>query len=330
MLSYCYCIINTAQTYVPIMKNYSVEVIIPNWNGKDLLAAYLPSVITALDNVPTYNRTLTVIDDGSTDDSVAFLHKKFPAVHLIENAKNIGFHGTVNRAVHASTADIIILLNSDMEPAPLAFNYLYTPFLAEKDLFAVTGKIYDTDKKTFLYGNRGGTFVQGHFTLYEKPESDTTSQTLFACGGGAAFFRTHFIALGCFDTLFSPFYYEEQDISYRALKRGLRIIYEPHSIMYHMVQASIGKKLTKKKIQLISARNNYLFIIKNITEKSYTLGFILFTPLRILSALLKGNPRFLIAFCMAIPRIPHAIFSRLKEQSYYVKTDQEIFNAVNQ
>ncbi|MBN1492948.1 MAG: glycosyltransferase [Candidatus Omnitrophica bacterium] len=311
------------------MKDLSLDIIIPNWNGRELLEKNLPAVFTAFENVRTEKKRLTVIDDGSDDDSVKYLAEHYPSIMVITNGTNQGFHNAVNRAVSESTADVIILLNNDMQPETFALDVLYVPFVWASDLFAVTGRIYADDKKTFLYGNRGGIFKCGHFHLKEKPEF-SLSQTLFACGGGAAFDREKFIELGSFDTLFSPFYYEEQDISYRALKRGYKILYEAKSVMHHQVRATIGKTMSEKNLGYISARNNYLFVLKNITDPDYTLAFLFFTPLFILSTLLKGNPRFLIAFVMAMPRIPRALLSRLKEQRYYVKKDREIFKAVNQ
>ncbi len=311
------------------MKDLSIEIIIPTWNGRDLLEKNLPAVFTAYEYLRTEKKKITVIDDGSSDDSVVFVISHYPSIHVITSRINRGFHAAVNRAVSESIADVVVLLNNDMQPAPEAFDTLYVPFLWNKELFAVTGRIYAADKKTFLYGNRGGIFKYGHFFLKEKPEF-STSQTLFACGGGAAFSREKFIKLGAFDTLFSPFYYEEHDLSFRALKRGYAILYEPKSLMYHQVRATIGRTMSRKKLGLISARNNYLFILKNITDLPYTLAFLFFTPLFILHALLKLNPRFLIAFSLAIPRIPRALISRFKEQRYYVKKDRTIFKAVNE
>ena len=309
------------------MKLPSIDIIIPNWNGKALLEGNLPHVQAACEPLPTPQKRIVVIDDGSTDESVEFLRSTYPDIILIINERNIGFHRSVNKAAAASAADIVLLLNSDMEPHPESIFHLYKHFFHKDHIFAASGKIYSADKKTFLYGNRGGIFTKGHFILTEKPE-DASSQTLFACGGGGAFDRQLFLELGGFDTLFYPFYYEEQDLSYRALKRGFHIHYEPASIMYHQVQATIGKKLKRTRIRLISARNNYLFIIKNITDPVWTLHFILCTPLGIVKSLLHGNLRFLIAFLMAIPRIPRAFLARWREKKYHIKTDREIFKEV--
>lgn len=300
----------------------TVSIVIPNWNGQALLEKNLPSVIKAAEALSDALSDIIIVDDGSTDTSVSFLKEHYPQIRTIALKRNIGFHRATNMGFNQSTSDIIILLNTDIEPEPDAFVPLL-PHFDDPDLFGVSGRIYNGTKDTFLYGNRGGLFRWGHFFLYEKEEFDT-SQNLFVCGGAGAFHRKRFLELGGFDTLFHPFYYEEQDISYRALKRGWQIRYEPQSIMYHQIRGSIGKKMKNKRISYISARNNYLFVIKNITHPLYTLEMILFIPLFLLRDLVFLKFRFWIAFVMALPRIPRALISRFREKKNYIISDRSL------
>jgi len=306
----------------------TVSIIIPNWNGKKLLAKNLPSVLAAADKLETALHEIIIVDDGSTDGSSSFLNERFPSVTVIALEKNVGFHRATNIGFNKSSSDIVILLNSDVEPAPDAFIHLI-PHFDNPELFGVNGRIYSGDKQNFLYGNRGAYFKWGHFFLCEKNEFDS-SQNLFVCGGAGAFDRKKFLALGGFDILFSPFYYEEQDVSYRALKRGWHIRYEPASIMYHQVRGSIGKKISTKRIGYISARNNYLFVVKNITDIDYTLATLLFIPLFLIRDIFCLRFRFWIAFAMTLPRIPSALIKRFKEHKYSVRTDKEILRSVIQ
>lgn len=304
----------------------SVSIVIPNWNGKELLKKNLPAVINASQKLGGSLREIIIVDDGSTDGSAEWAQEAFPAVTVIALEKNVGFHRATNTGFTKSSGKIVILLNSDIEPAPDAFSPLI-PHFDDPLLFGVSGRIYAADKKTFLYGNRGGSFTRGHFSLYEKSEFDST-QSLFVCGGGGAFCRERFLTLGGFDTLFYPFYYEEQDVSYRALKRGWHIDYEPKSVMYHQVRASIGKKLQDKKIGYISARNNYLFVIKNITDSEYTRAFLVWIPLFLIRDLFCLRFRFWIAFARALPRIPKALFKRRQEKPHQRVSDKAIFQSV--
>ena len=99
----------------------TVDVIIPNWNGKELLEKNIPAILCALNACPCGTKHIIVIDDASTDKSVTFLKEQHPEVILIVNEINIGFHKSVNKAFHKSTADVVILLNSDMKPNKDAF-----------------------------------------------------------------------------------------------------------------------------------------------------------------------------------------------------------------
>ena len=93
----------------------SATVVIPNWNGKDLLAKYIPSIRTALAGNPA--NEILVVDNGSTDGSVDFLRATFPDVTVLALPQNLGFGGGSNAGFRAARNDIVVLLNSDMRVA---------------------------------------------------------------------------------------------------------------------------------------------------------------------------------------------------------------------
>ena len=80
--------------------NPAVTIVILNWNGKDHLAQFMPSVLAT-----TYdNYRVLVVDNGSTDDSIAFLRREFPSVDLLELDRNYGFTTGNNKALpHVDT-----------------------------------------------------------------------------------------------------------------------------------------------------------------------------------------------------------------------------------
>ena len=107
--------------------------------------------------------------------------------------------------------------------------------------------------------------------------------------------RNRYLELGGFDPLYHPLYYEEIDLSYRALKRGWEVRYEPESIAYHKVQSTITRQKKRRQIGWISARNNYLFVWKNILDSGMTLSFMFYIPLFLIKDLFKMKFRFWIA-----------------------------------
>ena len=217
-----------------------VTLIITNWNGSDLLRECLPTVLEAVRFDRHHSYEVMVIDDCSTDNSLRVLAEEFPEVRTEKTPQNLGFQEANNYAVKLARSKIVMPMNNDIKLDPKALYFLAQHF-DNKDVFAVSGKIFAFDQNTFLYGNRGGYFQKGHFYLYEKPPEDD-SQTLFACGGAFMVNRQKYLALGGFDSMYHPLYYEEIDLSYRALKRGWEVYYESQSIAYHKVQATITRQ----------------------------------------------------------------------------------------
>ena len=304
-----------------------ITLIITNWNGSRLLRECLPTVLEAVRFDHHHFYEVMVIDDCSNDNSLRILADEFPEVRTEQTPQNLGFQEANNYAVKLAESKIVMPMNNDIKLDPKALHYLAQHF-DNKDTFAVSGKIFAFDQTTFLYGNRGGYFQKGHFHLYEKPPEDD-SQTLFACGGAFMVNRQKYLDLGGFDSMYHPLYYEEIDLSYRALKRGWEVHYEPQSIAYHKVQATITRQEKLRRISLISARNNYLFIWKNILDRSMTLTFLFYIPLFLLRDLFRLKPRFWIAFYMALKRLPKALKGRSIEQSGVLYSDREILSRIN-
>ena len=304
-----------------------ITLIITNWNGSRLLRECLPTVLEAVRFDHHHFYEVMVIDDCSNDNSLKILADEFPEVRTEQTPQNLGFQEANNYAVKLAESKIVMPMNNDIKLDPKALHYLAQHF-DNKDTFAVSGKIFAFDQTTFLYGNRGGYFQKGHFHLYEKPPEDD-SQTLFACGGAFMVNRQKYLDLGGFDSMYHPLYYEEIDLSYRALKRGWEVNYEPQSIAYHKVQATITRQEKLRRISLISARNNYLFIWKNILDRSMTLTFLFYIPLFLLRDLFQLKSRFWIAFYMALKRLPRALKGRSIEQSNVLHSDRETLSRIN-
>ena len=304
-----------------------ITLIITNWNGSNLLRECIPTVLEAVRFDRHHCYEVMVIDDCSNDNSLRILADEFPEVRTEQTPQNLGFQEANNYAVKLAESKIVMPMNNDIKLDPKALHYLAQHF-DNKDTFAVSGKIFAFDQTTFLYGNRGGYFQKGHFHLYEKPPEDD-SQTLFACGGAFMVNRQKYLDLGGFDSMYHPLYYEEIDLSYRALKRGWKVHYEPQSIAYHKVQATITRQEKLRRISLISARNNYLFVWKNILDRSMTLTFLFYIPLFLLRDLFRLKSRFWIAFYMALKRLPRALKGRSIEQSDVLYSDREILSRVN-
>lgn len=297
-----------------------VSIIIPNYNGKDLLQKNLRTVIIAA-NKYSPTTEIIVVDDGSTDESVKFIRDNFAQVKVILNDKNRGFSSTCNTGVKNAQGEIVVLLNTDLSPDPDFLNPLLTHFKNE-NVFAVgcLEKSFENGK-TILRGRGVGFFRQG-LLIHQKGEVDK-DDTLWVSGGSAAFSRTKWKELGGFDEIYDPFYWEDIDLSYRALKKGWRVIFERKSVVYHEHAKGVIKTTFKNShIEAIAFRNQLIFLWKNITDTGLFIDHIFWLPTHLGRFLLSGKESFLRGFLLALGRLPQIIVKRFGNKS--LLTDRQV------
>ncbi len=245
----------------------SASVVIPNWNGRDLLEKYLPSVVEALAGHP--DNEVVVVDNGSADGSAQFVRERFPQVKLLALEKNLGFGGGSNAGFRAAKNDIVVLLNSDMRVEPDFLAPLLEGF-HDPRVFAVSCQIFfpDPKKKREETGLTQGWWGDGGLRVRHRIDDDLKERIpcFYGGGGSCAFDRNKFLELGGFDELLRPFYLEDTDLGYQAWKRGWWVYYEPRSIVWHEHRGTIGKKFSQEYIQGVLKKNFILFVWKNIAD----------------------------------------------------------------
>src|SRR4051812_5775152 len=91
-----------------------VAVVVPNWNG----ASHLPATLDALAAQEAQPAEIIVVDNGSSDASVAMLRDRYPQVRVVALARNTGFAGAANAGWRATDADLVAVLNNDARPRP--------------------------------------------------------------------------------------------------------------------------------------------------------------------------------------------------------------------
>lgn len=305
-----------------------ITIVITNWNGFELLKETLPTVVACAQNDPVNIYEILMVDDCSTDESILFTEKHFPEIKILKTPQNLGYMGANNYGVLHARFPLVFCMNNDMKLEKDSIATL-VPHFSDETVFAASGRIYDWKDK-FLYGNRGGYFKRGHFSYFEKDEFETSSQTLFACGGAFLCRKKMYLDLGGYDAeLYHPYYYDETDICFRALKKGWRIIYEPRSLCFHKVSQTRKKQLDDDETKIISARNNYFFSLKNIHDPSYTREMFLYVPLFLLRDALQGKKRFLKAFMEVIKKWDLVMKKRREEKHKgYIRSEKEIFNKI--
>jgi GT2 family glycosyltransferase/glycosyltransferase involved in cell wall biosynthesis len=307
----------------------AASVVIPNWNGKDLLAKYLPSVVTALAGRAA--NEIVVVDNGSTDGSVEFVRTAFPQVKLVALPRNLGFGGGSNAGFRAAANDIVVLLNSDMRVdagflAPLLEGF------ADPAVFAVSCQIFFSDpgKLREETGLTQGWWQDGGLRVRHR--IDPAIGGLFPCfyggGGSCAFDRRKFAELGGFDHLLAPFYLEDADLGYLAWKRGWKVLYQPRSVVYHEHRGTIGKRFSDAYIQTVLKKNFLLFCWKNIHEWPRLAAHFFFAwagaVLSVLFGEIPGRPTP-YALWRAFLQLPAAVRSRWRARGLAQVSDSEAF-----
>lgn len=254
-------------------SNHAASIVIPNWNGRDLLEKYLPSVVAAAERVP--GSEIIVVDNGSSDGSAEFVEANFPSVRLVALEENLGFGGGSNAGVRAAHNDVIVLLNNDMRVEPDFLAPLLEAFTDEK-VFAVSCQIFFSDpgKRREETGLTEGWWELGMLRVRHRIDNkvDRPFPCFYGGGGSCAFDRRKFLELGGFDELLAPFYLEDTDLGYRAWKRGWKVLYQPASKVWHEHRGTIGKRFSDAEIRAVLHKNFLLFAWKNIHEWSRLLG----------------------------------------------------------
>lgn len=313
-----------------------LSIVIPTFNGRVLLEEFLPSVAEACRRYDGETEVF-VVDDGVMDDTAVFLKERHPGIRYLGLEKNRGYGTACNFGIQRSAHDIVVLLNNDVRLTEDFLTHIPAHFDHE-DVFAVRMRVLDFDAASRdLREAPPPVWIRGEFKfgfIYVpsrktcRLEESPVGPCAFNVSAGAfAFEKKKWNALGGFDSLFLPFYAEETDIAYRALKRGWKIIYEPRCLAYHRGSGFTIRK-TKKRwyVTLIGERNRYFLVWKNMTDWRYLVAHIFFLPFRLLRNLLTGDIASFAAFFCALSRLGVVLNRRRRERREAKLTDRMIFD----
>ena len=239
-----------------------IEIVIPNWNGKHLLQDCLDS----LARQTFRDFSVTVVDNGSSDGSVALLARDYPKVKVISFAGNRGFSVAVNAGIEQSSAPWILLLNNDMEIDAHCLAALRTGAETYRDYDFFALKMLNFQQRTVLDGAgdgflRGGAGYRLGTMEEDGPPYDRDREVFGACAGAALYRRDFFTRAGLFDQDFFA-YLEDVDLNLRARRLGCRCRYLAAAVVWHIGSATSGSKINPLTIRL-STRNNISVLAKN-------------------------------------------------------------------
>ncbi len=237
-----------------------VSILIVNWNGQKHLETCLSSLATI-----TYkNAEVIVVDQGSSDGSVAYLKKHFKKVRIVELIENTGFAKGNNLGLEHVSGELVLLLNNDTKVEPDFLEPL-VQVVQKKGVAVVQPKICFWDKKQI---QSAGSFMTTTGFLYHRGYGADKIKyqaqgKIFSANGACMLVKKNIAEkLGLFDEDYFA-YLEETDFCWRVWLAGYEVIYEPGSVIYHK-GGQTSQVFTNAHVQHLAFRNRINTILKNL------------------------------------------------------------------
>jgi GT2 family glycosyltransferase len=247
------------------LNTLDLSVIIVNWNTRDLLALCLQSLHSTVQEA---SFEVWVVDNASSDDSVALVRERFPQTHLIANSENVGFVRANNQALSRCQGRYVLLLNSDTEALPGSLDQA-VQFMDQHPSAGIAGARLDNPDGTFqasftpfptlwreflILSGLGRLLVRPSFPSY-GPQAERGPQKINGYFEGA-FMLARREALdqvgGLDERIFM--YAEDVDWCYRFQQSGWQVWYLPHTSIIHYGGQSTKKRRGRMEAELYRSR----------------------------------------------------------------------------
>jgi len=238
-----------------------VSVIVVNWNGRHHLELCLPALLAQ-----TYpNFEIIVVDNGSTDESVAFVQAYFPRVRVISLTQNLGFASGNNIGIRASSADYVATVNNDTKVDPNWLTALVETAESNSNVGMCAAKLLFWDRPELI--NSAGICLDRAGIAWDRlggqPDGkpQPTPVPIFGASAGAALYRRAMLdQIGLFDEDFFA-YLEDVDLAWRARLAGWDCVYVDTAVILHHHSATAIEGSPFKNRLL--GRNKIWTILKN-------------------------------------------------------------------
>jgi len=270
-------------------------VIVINYNGKDLLTRFLPSIA----NLDYENFEVIIVDNASTDSSVKFLKKNYPNFKVAENPQNFGTAEGSNLGLPYAEGEYILWLSNDMELDPSLLQSMIETAESSPEIGICTCKmrrITAQGEKLNIIDSVGAEIDIFGFPSArginepDKGQLDEISEVFFSFGGAMLIKRKVINKIGAYDSTFFTLA-DDIDLCWRAHLSGYRVVAQPKALLYHRVSATLGTTFGRSQKRYLSEKNTFRMLLKNYSTSTLVktiplyLGIlmaeiILFTSLR--------------------------------------------------
>ncbi|MFW6124796.1 MAG: glycosyltransferase [Pirellulales bacterium] len=265
------------------------RILVLNYNGRQLLAECLPSVVEAAERAADVCR-VGVVDNGSSDGSLGYLRRRWPSVQVFRQP-NRGL-ASFNAVLRYVSEPVVFLLNNDVkldagfiDPMLAVFRRHDDCFLAGPLCWGFDGKTYE-GMRTRVRLRRGlveaTARVPGYKRAIHRPGATA------AVGPVLAVDRKKFLTLGGYDPIYFPGRIEDLDLGFRGWRAGWKAYYVPNAVAYHKGFGTFEGAFGRAGCDLLALRNTLLFIWKNLRAVEHLAGHFGWLPVRFIHSVLTA------------------------------------------
>lgn len=240
-----------------------VSVIIPNWNGE----RFLGPCLTALRRQTYKDFVAYLVDNGSKDDSIAFVRDHYPEVRVVALPRNAGFAAGMNAGILACRGEFVAALNNDTEADPRWLEHLVSTLDAHPEIAFCASKIVNHADRSLIDCIGDGYTRSGLAFKIASRERDRGQfavpfPVVAACAAASIYRRAMLSDIGVFDEDFFC-YMEDVDLSIRALLAGYHCVAVPSAVVYHVGSGSTGGTVSEFSLQM-TTKNLFNILAKDI------------------------------------------------------------------
>lgn len=217
-----------------------VSIVIINYNGGDLT----PRCLQALGRQTFRDFEVVLVDNASTDGSLALVDRSQPVLTVLESSVNTGFAGGNNLGAASAKGEWLVLLNNDAFPDPDWLEQLLKAAEEHPRFDFFTSRQYCYNEPWLLDGTGDMLATNGRawrrdYRVLATQGSQEPGEVFSACGAAVMFRKSDFDAVGGFDESFFC-HFEDVDLSFRLRLMGKRCLYVPQAVVYHIGSATVG------------------------------------------------------------------------------------------
>lgn len=305
------------------MKPPLVYVIIINWNGREHLDDCFESLLLST----WTNAVFLLVDNASTDDSVAFVASRFgqdARVEILPLERNLGWSGGNNAGIRRALdagADYILLLNNDTATDSSGIEHMVSVMAADETLGALAPRMVlfdqpDIINSTGLMMSVIGAAWDNNIGRFDGPQWHETQPVLGVCGGACFIRASVFSTTGLLPEDFE-IYLDDLDLCLRIWSSGYRIEYCPEAVVRHKFSATMGTGLRARRKYFLNTRNRFRILLRHFpwSRIAGVLRQLIVGEIRAMGrGLLSGEVwrvwAHIQAWCSAIAYLPNALTFR--------------------